>query len=166
MRSLVALLLAAALAPLSPLAAQAASLSNTDTTYLQTTMQVQLGRYALASLAQKQASSPKVKSLAKSIAMDAGRDTQTLTALAKQYGLQTPKAPDVRSSYHYSQLTGLHGSEFDQQFVQELQIEDGFAVDSHKTEAQSGDNDKLRTFAKQRAQSLTHEQQTLNTIHV
>jgi putative membrane protein len=166
MRSLVALLLAAALSPLSPLAAQAAALSNTDSTYLQNAMQVQLGRYALATLAEKQAASPKVKSLAKSIATDAGHDTQTLTALAKQYGLQPPKGPDVRSSYHYSQLTGLHGSEFDQQFVQELQIEDGFAVDSHKTEAQSGNNDKLRSFAKQRAQTLTQEQKTLDTIKV
>jgi putative membrane protein len=165
MRSFVALVFAAALSPLSLLPAQAAALSSTDATYLKTSMESQLGRYALASLAQKQASSAQVKALAKSIASDASQQTQTLDALAKQYGVPPAKSPDVRSSYHYSQLSGLHGPQFDQQFVQELLIDDSMATDRHSTEAQSGQNDRLKSIAKERAQSLKHEQEKLNKIH-
>lgn len=165
MRRILALAFAAALSPLCLSTAQAASISSTDSTYLQQSMQSQLGRYALASLAEKQASSNDVKALAKSIASDASRETQMLTALAKQYGVAPAKSPDVRASYHYSQLTDLHGKQFDQQFVQGLKIDDSMAVERHTSEAQSGQDPKLRALAKQRAQALQHEQQALDNIH-
>jgi putative membrane protein len=160
-----ALLIAAAMSSLSLLSAQAASISNTDATYLNSAMQTQLGRYALATLAEKQAASPKLKSLAKSIASDASRESQQLTSLAKQYGVQPPKGPGTSASYHYSQLSGLQGSEFDQRFVQALTMDDGEALDTHQTEARSGSDAKLREFAKQRVSALQHEQKALNSIH-
>lgn len=160
-----ALLMATAMSSLPLLTAQAAAISNTDATYLNSAMQTQLGRYALASLAEKQAASPKLKSLAKSIATDASHDTQELTALAKQYGVQPPKGPNTSASYHYAQLSGLKGSDFDQRFVQAMTMDDGEALDTHQTEAQSGSDAKLRAFAKQRVAALQHEQKTLDKIH-
>ena len=165
MKTIKALLIAAAVSSLSLLPAQAASLSNNDASYLDSAMKMQLGRYALATLAAKQASSPKLKALAQSIATDASRSTQQLNTLAKQHGVEPAKSPDVRASYHYSQLSDLRGSQFDSRFVQVLSMDDDMAVDSHKSEAQSGSDSKLRTFAKQRVAALQHEQQTLNSIH-
>jgi putative membrane protein len=165
MKSLVAIVLTAALALASAAGTRAASLDPADASYLHSAMQAQLGRYALATLAQKQGSSAKVKQLAKQIAKQAGADTQTLDAIAKQNGIAPEKHPGVRDSYHYSQLSSLHGAEFDSRFVTELKIDDDIGSGNDKTQAQSGKNPALRAFAKRHGAMLASEMKTLSSMH-
>lgn len=127
-------------------------------------MQTQLGRYALASLAQKNASSSKVKALARSIADDSAHNIHRLTALAKRFGVPPAKGPDVRASYHYAQLSNLHGAAFDKRFVQDLQIGDSVSADRHAVEVQKGSNNVLKDYAKSQSAALKHEQKKLAGI--
>lgn len=160
-----ALMCAAALTSLALLPAQASGLSKDDASYLTITMQAQLGRYALGTLAMKNAHSPKVKAFAKALAGDAGAQTRHLDAMAKRYGLPIAKQPDVRASYHYSQLSGLHGAQFDRRFIQDLQIGDSVAVEQQSAEAKNGANEALKKYAQQRLQALNREQSNLGSLH-
>ena len=158
------LMCAAAIGSLTLVPAQASSLSKTDANYLTAAMQLQLGRYALASLAVKNAGSSKLKAFAKSMQSDASAQTRALDAIAKQDGVPAAKQPDVRASYHYSQLSGLHGSQFDSRFVQDLQIGDSLASERHSSEAQSGQDAKLKAYAHKRVQALKNEESRLGSL--
>jgi len=160
MKFVFTMLLLAAL----PLLAQAA-LSNDDTTYLTSAIQSQLGRYALASLAQKNSDSSRVKSLAKTIATQATAGNRQLTSLAKANGVAVPTSPSVRFNYHYSELTGLHGKAFDREFVQDLSTDDQLAQGNDQTEMHNGSDPRLKDFAKKRYSSLQKELQSLGKIH-
>ena len=162
---LLSIVLTAALLPLSLITAQAASLSQSDSDYLNSAMSAQLGRFALASLAEKQASSAQVKSLAASIASQSSTATRALETLAKTYGVAPAKGPPVQASYQYSQLSDLHGSQFDSRFIQELKIDDDTVSSDDQSEAQGGRNTQLKSFAKQRYAALQNEQKKLNSIH-
>lgn len=144
--------------------ATAASLSKNDASYLKTAMQVQLGRFALASLAVKQGSSPKVKALAKTIAAQASAETRRLDALAASYGIPPAKKPTTRASYHYSELSSLHGSDFDSTFVQQLSIDDQIAASNDQQQSKSADDATLRAFAKHHYESLQKEIDKLGSI--
>lgn len=157
-QSLMAALLLLAAAP-----ALAASLSKGDAAYLSTAMQVQLGRYALATLAQQHGSGA-VKTLAHSIAAQASADTRTLDALAKQYGVPVAKAPTLRDNYHYSQLNGLSGADLNRRFVMDLQIDDQLRLSAERQQMQSGSNGALKAFAKRRYAALQHELNALSHI--
>lgn len=159
-----ALMCAATLGSLALLPAQASGLSKNDATYLTAAMQAQLGRYALASLAVKNAHSPKVKAFAKSLASDASAQTRRLDAMAKQYGVPPAKGPDLRASYHYSQLRNLRGSQFDRRFIQDLQIGDSIAAERQSAESKNGQEPKLKKYAQQRLQALSREQRTLDSL--
>lgn len=160
-----ALMCAAALSSLALLPAQASGLSKDDASYLTTTMQTQLGRYALATLAVKNAHSPKIKAFAKALASDASAQTMRLDAMAKHYGVPVTKHPDVRASYHYSQLSDLHGSQFDRRFIQDLQIGDSVSAEQQSAEARNGSDAALKKYAQQRLQLLNREQSHLGSLN-
>ncbi len=99
MKHAIALLALGLMLPLGAIAA----LSNRDAGYLRAEMQNQLGRYALATLAEKHASSVQLKQLARSMAAEATAHTRALDKIAKKNGIPVAAHPSVRSSYHYSQ---------------------------------------------------------------
>ncbi len=149
------LLSAVIIAALFPLAAQAA-LSSSDAAYLTSAMQSQLGRYALAVLAQKNGTS-HIRPLAKSIAAEASAETRTLDAIAKRNGIAPPRHPGVRFNYHYSNLSTLHGSAFDRRFVQDLRIDDQIVSGNDQHQIRNGSDAQLRAFAKHRHNALQQE---------
>lgn len=151
------------IAAMLPLCANAA-LSQNDSSYLTSAMQTQLGRYALASLAQSHASSSAVKDLAKSIATQAGNETRTLDAIATKNGVPVAKSPSVRDSYHYSQLNGLHGKAFDQQFLQELNVDDQIVSSSDQSAMKDVKDSSLHAFAQHRYSELKNELGKLKKI--
>lgn len=141
---------------LAAVPALAASLDKDDAAYLTTAMQVQLGRYALATLA-AQHGSGSVQTLAKSIASQSSSDSRSLGALAKRYGVTPPKGPTLRDSYHYSQLNGLRGADLNRRFVMEMQVDDQLRLSAEKHQMQSGSNAELKAYAKRRYAALQHE---------
>jgi putative membrane protein len=152
------------IAVLLPLCANAALNSN-DSNYLQTAMQSQLGRYAIASLAQKNASSAAVKDFAKSVAAQSAAATRELDAIAKRNGVPPAQHPGVRDSFHYSQLSGLHGKAFDQSLVTDMKIDDQLMTSRDQTAAQQAQDPALRRFAKQHQATLSKELNRLSSLH-
>lgn len=162
MKSLIATVLLSA----SLSAPALATLSSNDSTYLTSAMQAQLGRYAMAQLEVKSGSNASLKQLAQQIVTNSTSQTRTLDSIAKKNGVPIPTQPNVRDTYHYSQLMGLRGTALDQRFVQELQIEDALIQNNDQLQAQSGQDPALRSFAKKRNVALQSELTQLNKIRV
>lgn len=160
MKSIAHAALAGALAALCTAAAAAATLNHTDRSYLTSAMQSQLGRYAIASLAEKNGTAP-VKAYAKTMAAEAAAETRTLDAIAKQQGIPPAKHPGMEDSYHYSQLSGLHGAAFDRQFVMDTTISDDLLKSTDRREAAHGSDPRLKAFARHRLNAIAAETKKL-----
>ncbi|HET9097489.1 MAG TPA: hypothetical protein VFN37_12560 [Candidatus Baltobacteraceae bacterium] len=114
--------------------AGAASLDSRDAAYLKTAMQIQPGRYALATYEAKHGTGA-VKKFAGTLAS--------------------------RAAHDYSQIQGLHGSALDQRFVRELRISDDINQDTEKQEMRNGQSGTLKAFAKRRYAVVGSELKTL-----
>jgi predicted outer membrane protein len=151
MHVLVAAAIVALVAP-----ASAASLSKNDATFLTTAIQIQMGRYALASYESAHGSGA-AKKFAQTVSAQSTKDSRMLTTLGKRYGVRPPKGLLIQDRYHYSKLQGLSGATLDKAFVRELRISDQINQDTYTEEAQHGRNGTLKTYAKQRYTAVQHE---------
>lgn len=143
--------------------AAASSLSGSDAAYLKNAMQVQLGRYALATVERRHGSGT-AKKLAESIAKQAARDTRELDSLAKRYGVAPPKGPTVRDTFHYSELSGMSGAVLNRGFAMDMRLDDRIVQSGDKQEMQSGGNAALKAYAKRRYSSLQKELKALTHV--
>jgi len=152
---LLHVLVAAALMLLAVPAA-AASLSDHDTNYLKTAIQIQNGRYAIASY-EAQHGSGAAKKFAASVASQAAHDSRMLEKLATHYGVTPEKGLLIQDKYHYSKLVGMSGSSLNKRFARELRISDQINQYTYKQEMKEGANGTLKTHAKHRYAAVQHE---------
>jgi hypothetical protein len=141
--------------------AAAASLNSTDSEFLTTAIQIQVGRYAMATYEQQHGTGT-VKSFATTVAKQAASDLSMLQKLAKQHGVTAPKGPLIQDNYHYSQLVGLKGSALDKSFAREFRISDQINADTYRTQIRDGQDRTLTAYAKQRYAAVQHEISTLS----
>lgn len=155
--------LAAAIFFVMALPAAAASLSQSDAAYLKSAIQIQAGRFAIATY-EAQHGSGAAKKLGASIATQASSDSRTLQSLAKRYGITPDNGLSVQDQYHYSQLVGLKGGDLDKAFARELRISDDVNQDTYKQEMQSGQSGTLKADAKHRYSAVQSEMNTLKRM--
>lgn len=141
--------------------AAAASLNSTDADFLSTAIQIQAGRYAMATYEQQHGTGT-VKGFATGVASQASHDLTMLQQLAKQSGVNPPKGPLVQDNYHYSQLVGLSGSALDKSFAREFRISDQINADTYHDEMGGGQSSTLKAYANQRYVAVQHEIDKLN----
>jgi putative membrane protein len=159
-RSMMVPLLAVFLAGNQAIAG-AASLSKADTTFLQTAIQTDLGRYAMGSLAEKKATNDSLKTIGKDMAAQSNTDSKTLTKIAKSADVEAPNKPTLTQTYHYSNISGASGKDFDQAFAQAVLIDDQEALDASQQEVQSGTDPQLKAIAKKNIGALQSEIKTV-----
>ncbi|HKU67832.1 MAG TPA: DUF4142 domain-containing protein [Candidatus Baltobacteraceae bacterium] len=143
--------------------AAAASLGSNDAEYLTTAIQIQAGRYAMASYEQQHGTGA-VKRFAASVVSQSASDSRMLEKLAKQYGVTPDKPLLIQDKYHYSQMAGLSGSALDQSFVRELRISDQINQDTYSNEMRHGQNGSLKAHAKGRYAAVQRELTALKHI--
>jgi Domain of unknown function (DUF4142) len=153
---ILAVLLLAAATPLAPV----------DSGYLTRAMQSQLGRYALASVAEKNGATASLKAFAHAASTKATMNTRTLDALAKRHGVAVESQPGVRDRFHYARLMGVHGTDFDRSFVQQVRIDDAIMMSDDKAEMREGRDTQVRTFAKKRYAQLQNELAVLGKLRL
>lgn len=146
----------AALAMMAVVPAAAAPLSQGDAAYLKSAIQIQAGRFAMATYEAQHGSGP-AKTLAATIATQSSNDSRMLGELAKRYGVTPDKGLSIQDRYHYSQLVGMSGSALDKVFARELGISDKINQDTYKQEIRSGRSVALKSNAKQRYAAVQNE---------
>lgn len=145
----------------APPVANAASLSKADSTYLQSAIQTNLGRYAMGSLGQDKATTDSLKSMAKTMATESNTESKTLDGIAKNAGIEPPTKPTLTQTYHYSNISDAKGKDFDQAFAQAILIDDQEALDTNQQEVQSGTDPQLKALAKKNIDMLQSEIKTV-----
>lgn len=85
-----------------------------------------VGQYALAALAEKRATDPRVKALAQAVASDSDSASRFLDRYASVHGITLKAKPTFRTDLQYGNMSSLHGRTFDREFVQDLTTDEAF----------------------------------------
>jgi putative membrane protein len=136
-----------ALAVAAGASARAAVLPPADATFVQTAERDALGDYALASLAERKAQSPRVRALAASILSDSGRAVRFIETYAKAHGVRLDAKPTTRADAQYGEMRGAGGRDFDREFVEAIETDASFDTGAYRREAAGGSDPALRSFA-------------------
>jgi putative membrane protein len=105
-------------------------------------LEVELGR-----LAAQKGRSASVKSFGRRMVTDHMRAGNKLKAIAKRIGIALPGALDAEQQSEIDRLSQLSGSEFDRAYMDKMVTDHEMAVSDFETEASSGTDRKLKTFA-------------------
>ncbi len=132
---------------------QAASSSN-DASFVQSAQSELLGQYALATMAKSKAQDPQLKSIASTLATNAGTATQFLKTYAAQHSVSVDNKPTIRADAQYGDIQALKGKAFDQKYAMDLNTDAQMALSYFQDEAQSGSDPALKAFAKKEAAML------------
>jgi putative membrane protein len=101
----------------------------------------------MGKLAEQRASDPAVRVFGRWMATDHALVGQMLTNIARHDGLSPPQSLDQQHQAMMQKLDGLEGEQFDRAYVP-LQVEaHRQTIALFQSEAKSGENPRLRTFA-------------------
>ncbi len=134
--------------------AQAASISSTDATFVQTAQSDLLGQYALAAVAKKKAQDPQLKTVAATIASNAGQANDFLKSYATTHSVAVDNKPTIRADAQYGDIATLSGKAFDSKYASDLNIDAQMELSDFQDEAQSGTDPALKAFAKKEVAML------------
>jgi len=106
--------------------------------------EVKLGR-----LAAEKASSPDVKAFGQQMIDDHGKANEQLKTVAESEGMTLPTDVNGKQQAMYDRLSKLSGAEFDAAYVKDMVMDHQEDVKEFKKEADSGKDEKIKSFASQ-----------------
>jgi uncharacterized protein (DUF305 family) len=158
-------------APTPPTAAANAPATNqqphnqADVVFLQNMILHHAQAITMSQTARNQATSPQVKDLAARIEAEQSTQTQQMSALLTEWGVQAPAATGAIGGTGHGQMPEtVSGARFDRMFLQTMTVHHQGAVDMSQTELTQGNNPTTRNLAQQiisAQQAQISEMQTL-----
>ena len=124
--------------------AMAKALTDDDKTFITTAAQSDKNEIALSQLAQQKATNPSVKQYADKMVQDHMKLTATMKPFADQAGLTPPSGPDADHQAELTKLQGLSGSDFDKEYISQMDIDHKKALSAFTTEAQETKDAKFK----------------------
>jgi len=121
--------------------------------------EVQLGQ-----LSQQKSQSDDVKEFGQKIAENRTRLDDQLKPIAQQLEVSAPKEPSKKDKQLIAKLEGLSGSQFDDEFIKAVVKDLLQDVKQFKSEAQLAQDPNLKQTAKQDANVLAQQLQTIEQI--
>jgi putative membrane protein len=106
--------------------------------------EVKLGR-----LAAEKGSSPDVKAFGQQMVDDHSRANERLTVLANSEGMTLPTDVNKQQQAMYDHLSKLSGADFDSAYVKGMVADHQEDVKDFGKEAETGTDDKIKSFASQ-----------------
>ncbi|MND52337.1 hypothetical protein D3C80_433490 [compost metagenome] len=100
-----------------------------------------------AKLAQKNASSNEVKTLAKTIETDHMKANDQLSALAGKSNVTLPVALTDNKQSTYNELAAVTGKEFDKEYIKEMVKCHEDAIDAFEKKSKNANNAEIQNFA-------------------
>jgi putative membrane protein len=123
------------------------TLSTTDTNFINQAAAGGLAEVQLGELAAKKAGTPAVRRFGQQMVRDHTPVNQQLMALAQAKQLSPSTTLDAPNQQTYDTLNGLRGRAFDQQYLQGQLTAHQDQLTLFQTEAQSGTDPEVKTFA-------------------
>ncbi len=110
----------------------------------------------LGQLAEKNASSPEVKALAKHMVDDHTKANNELKALAKKKNITLPTKLSDKCDKRYKELAAKTGKDFDKAYI-ELMIKDHKdMIDMFKKQTEKGNDSELKAWSSSQMSTLQH----------
>jgi putative membrane protein len=108
-----------------------------------------LAEVKLGQLAAEKASSPDVKAFGQQMIDDHTKANDQLKAVAESEGMTLPIDVNGKQQAMYDRLSKLSGAQFDSAYVKDMVMDHQEDVKEFAKEAQSGTDEKIKSFASQ-----------------
>ena len=105
-------------------------------------------------LAQDKGDSPAVKDFGAKMVEDHGKANDELKSIASSKGIDVPSALDSKHQKMYDSLSGMSGKAFDKAYLADMTKGHAAADDLMTTEASSGSDSDLKSFASKTDQTV------------
>jgi putative membrane protein len=125
------------------------ALSPVDSTFINSAGRSGLEEVTFAQLAATKAADPAVRGLGEKIIADLAVVDQQLATLAQSKGMTPPSDMDGRHQLLYQQFQSLNGAAFERAYVDGQMQDLTMAIQAFQTEADSGSDPQVRSFAQQ-----------------
>jgi len=140
------------------------ALSKVDVTFINKAGTSGLEEVTFAQLAETKATDPAVRGLAEKIVANFTTVNQQLAALAQSNGMTTPSEMSGPHQILYRQLQSQNGPAFNRAYI-DRQLQDlTMAIETFQTEADSGSDPRVRSFAQQSLPMLLETLQTASAM--
>ncbi len=126
--------------------AQAASLNQTDKSFMMTAARIDMTEAHKGQMAESQGSGTEVKDFARTLVQDHTQSYEHLTALAAKEGVKIPRGISA-SAPGVAPLVHLKGDRFDRQFAREEVSSDQQALAVFKRESEHGHDADVKAYA-------------------
>ncbi len=141
--------LAASLLGLTAVQASAAQLSRQDQAFAGEAATSGMAEVEAGQMAVTRGTSPQIKQLGQMMVTDHTQANDQLSQIAQQAGVALPTQPTAAQHREAQSLSGLSGSQFDAAFARQEVQDHRKAIAQFQTEAKSGHDPALKTFAQQ-----------------
>lgn len=126
-----------------------------DGNFVREAAMIDTAEIKLGELAQDHGGSDAVRKFGARMVKDHTRSSQLLHEVAKKQGITLPeKKLDAKHQQLFEQLSKLRGAEFDRMYTKDMVMGHQKALEKFETEAKSGQNPQIRTFAKEMLPTL------------
>jgi putative membrane protein len=120
-----------------------------DTAFAVKAAQGGLAEVKLGKLAAEKGSSPDVKAFGQQMVDDHSKANEQLKSVAESEGMTLPTDVNAKQQAMYDRLSKLSGAQFDAAYVKDMLMDHQMDVKDFKKEAQSGTDEKIKSFASQ-----------------
>lgn len=136
-------------------------MKSADTRFAIKAAQGGMAEVKMGQLAADKAGSPDVKAFGQQMVDDHTKANDQLKSIAKDEGMALPGDVNQKQQVMYDQLSKLSGADFDKQYVKSMVMDHQEDVKDFQKEADSGKDEKIKSFA---SQTLPTLQQHLDKI--
>ena len=124
-------------------------MKSADTHFMMKAAQGGMAEVKMGQLAADKASSPDVKAFGQQMVDDHTKANDQLKSVAQSEGVTLPSDVSQKDQAIYDKLSKLSGAEFDKQYVKDMVMDHEEDVKEFRKEANSGKDDKVKSFASQ-----------------
>ena len=136
-------------------------MKSADTHFAMKAAQGGMAEVKMGQLAADKASNPDVKAFGQQMVDDHTKANDQLKSIAQGEGMTLPGDVNQKQQAMYDRLSKLSGADFDRQYVKGMVMDHQEDVKDFQKEANSGKNEKIKSFA---SQTLPTLQQHLDKI--
>jgi len=136
-------------------------MTSADTHFAMKAAQGGMAEVKLGQLAADKASNPDVKAFGQQMVDDHTKANDQLKSVAQEQGITLPADVNQKQQAMYDRLSKLSGADFDRQYVKGMVMDHEEDVKDFRKEANSGKDEKIKSFA---SQTLPTLQQHLDKI--
>jgi putative membrane protein len=135
-----------------------------DTAFAIRAAQGGLAEIKLGRLAAEKGSSADVKAFGQQMVDDHGKANQQLKSTLESEGMTLPSDVNGKQQAMYDRLSKLSGAQFDAEYVKDMLMDHEEDVKDFKKEAESGTDEKIKSFASQTLPLIQGHLDKLKTI--